>query len=224
MTNKKKTELNNNLSKPLLLNKNKAKKNLSFNYLVTFLNASKQQRSYRWGYNNLKFSFNLKLKIKNFIDQYSCERRKAKRLDGHFTRMCLINDKKKRTRFDKCELKNILLKALIKSDVNLNKYKQTQTYLSPYNKHSYKLISLRNARPGVGLNARDNSRLPLGPGLTFQIIIVKNICSASFSKVRNRCILTGHSTCLRGFGLSRISFRRYAALGLLPGVIKAINK
>lgn len=41
-------------------------------------------------------------------------------------------------------------------------------------------------------------------------------------RVRNRCIQTGRSrSILRLFKLSRIEFRRRAALGLIPGIRKA---
>ena len=40
------------------------------------------------------------------------------------------------------------------------------------------------------------------------------------SRVRNRCVLSGHSRALRGYALSRIAFRTVAGRGLVPGLRK----
>lgn len=46
--------------------------------------------------------------------------------------------------------------------------------------------------------------------------------NGSKTRIRNRCILTGRARSIhQPFKLSRLSFRRLAAKGLLPGVYKA---
>lgn len=47
---------------------------------------------------------------------------------------------------------------------------------------------------------------------------------STFTRVRNRCVLTGRSTTLQEFRQSRISFREQAALGQLLGISKRLNK
>ena len=42
----------------------------------------------------------------------------------------------------------------------------------------------------------------------------------SLTRIRNRCVLSGHRTSLGTYGLSRIKFRQLAGLGCLPGVFK----
>lgn len=263
-------EYENNFSKPLLFDRKKTQKNLSFNYITTFLELPRPGPGRQSRCNYFRPNINPELKHSNYIDDYSCERRKIKKLHGVG---CMVaNDQKKRTRFEKCELKNIVFKSLIKSNPNLNTCKKIaigEKKLSKYESEAYpvekqvsnsklffhlqsgsstneelrirkkaklfasfsqafcstvycyKFLSLNDTR----VEFKDfSNHLPLGPRLKFQVVIVKNISMASCSKVRNRCILTGHASCLRGFGLSRISFRKYAALGLIPGVEKAINK
>ncbi len=247
-------------TKPLLFDRKKPQKNLSFNFVTTFLELPRTGPGQQYGFNYFTSNTNSELKHNNFIDDYSCERRKTKKLHG--VECVVTNDQKKRTRFERYELKNIVFKALIKSDPDLNTCKKTtigekrlcrnprsvkktakmkifslpqhlelERCVSMSNEekrlvhrskvYCYKLKSLYDAR-GEFKDFRDH--LPLGPRLKFQVIIVKSISMASCSKVRNRCILTGHASCLPGFGLSRISFRKYAGLGLIPGVGKAINK
>ena len=46
----------------------------------------------------------------------------------------------------------------------------------------------------------------------------------TITRVRNRCVLTGRSSTLKRFRLSRISFREQAGSGKLMGVTKNTNK
>jgi small subunit ribosomal protein S14 len=46
--------------------------------------------------------------------------------------------------------------------------------------------------------------------------------NSSFTRVRNRCVVTGRQRAfLRKFGLSRIAFRELALRGMIPGVTKS---
>lgn len=46
--------------------------------------------------------------------------------------------------------------------------------------------------------------------------------NSSFTRVRNRCSLTGKPrACYRKFGLSRMKFRELALRGMIPGITKA---
>lgn len=42
----------------------------------------------------------------------------------------------------------------------------------------------------------------------------------SLTRVRNRCVLSAHRSCVGNLGLSRIKLRQLAGLGCLPGLIK----
>ena len=44
--------------------------------------------------------------------------------------------------------------------------------------------------------------------------------SGSLTRVRNRCVLSAHRSCVGNLGLSRIQLRQLAGLGCLPGLIK----
>ena len=46
----------------------------------------------------------------------------------------------------------------------------------------------------------------------------------SITRVRNRCIVSGHPTSVANFRLSRISLRHYAHRGRIPGLTKCLNK
>nr|AOC61553.1 ribosomal protein S14 [Gloeotilopsis planctonica] len=46
----------------------------------------------------------------------------------------------------------------------------------------------------------------------------------TYARVRNRCVISGRSTSLKKFRLSRIAFRSLAGSGKLTGVSKRLNK
>lgn len=55
-----------------------------------------------------------------------------------------------------------------------------------------------------------------------QVALEKLPNNSSVTRMRNRCMLTGRPRAfMRMFNLSRIAFRKFALLGLLPGVKKA---
>ncbi|MFC1658965.1 30S ribosomal protein S14 [Pseudomonadota bacterium] len=58
--------------------------------------------------------------------------------------------------------------------------------------------------------------------LKAQILLSEMPRNSAKVRVRNRCALTGRPRgYLREFNLSRVTFREYAAWGLLPGIIKS---
>jgi ribosomal protein S14 len=51
----------------------------------------------------------------------------------------------------------------------------------------------------------------------------KNFNSATFSKIRNRCVFTGRPTSVFStFHVSRLKFKKLANAGLLPGLLKSL--
>jgi ribosomal protein S14 len=54
--------------------------------------------------------------------------------------------------------------------------------------------------------------------------LLQGLKQNTFSRVRNRCVLTGRAAALKRFRLSRIAFREHAGSGKLAGVSKRLNK
>nr|YP_009546823.1 ribosomal protein S14 [Ulva expansa]AYO97745.1 ribosomal protein S14 [Ulva expansa]AYP41023.1 ribosomal protein S14 [Ulva expansa] len=123
----------------------------------------------------------------------------------------IISDQKKRIWFDNYELNVILLKSLLSIDrlvltklplegaYKIQKGNKDNCFNSVLNKN------LSYAGPGLILEDQINRRFTKKQGL---------------SNIRNRCIVTGRSSIIGKSRLSRISFRRYAGRGLIPGLIK----
>lgn len=114
----------------------------------------------------------------------------------------IISDQKKRLCFDNHELTGILLKSLLCVDLQA----------------SHKLLH----NPLNNFNQALNNHLPYaGPGLILEQLINRRFTKKqAISNIRNRCIITGRSSIIGKFRLSRISFRCYAGRGLIPGLIK----
>ena len=53
---------------------------------------------------------------------------------------------------------------------------------------------------------------------------LQKLKSKAFSRVRNRCIVSGRASTLSKFRVSRIAFREMAGAGKLFGVTKRLNK
>ena len=67
-----------------------------------------------------------------------------------------------------------------------------------------------------------NEALPMEERLEAQRKLNKMPRDTSPVRLRNRCKITGRSRgYLRKFGLSRLCFREYANLGMIPGIVKA---
>nr|YP_010021494.1 ribosomal protein S14 [Ulva gigantea]QOL10335.1 ribosomal protein S14 [Ulva gigantea] len=113
----------------------------------------------------------------------------------------IISDQKKRIAFDNQELIGTLLKSLLCVD------------FSP----KFQLFQL-----DIGFTETLHKNLPyIGPGLILEQSINRHYTQKQgISNIRNRCIVTGRSSIIGKFRLSRINFRRYAGQGLIPGLVK----
>nr|YP_009560598.1 ribosomal protein S14 [Ulva compressa]ARO34891.1 ribosomal protein S14 [Ulva compressa]ATP01463.1 ribosomal protein S14 [Ulva compressa]AZP40152.1 ribosomal protein S14 [Ulva compressa]QDF43139.1 ribosomal protein S14 [Ulva compressa] len=132
----------------------------------------------------------------------------------------IISDQKKRLHFDNHELTGILLKSLLCVDL------QASLKSLDNSANSFTFARTFDRSPKArGPKARDqalNNSLPYaGPGLILEQLINRQFTKKQvISKIRNRCIITGRSSIIGKFRLSRISFRCYAGRGLIPGLIK----
>nr|ULC80536.1 ribosomal protein S14 [Ulva rigida] len=113
----------------------------------------------------------------------------------------IISDQKKRIAFDNKELIGTLLKSLLCVDFS----PKPQLY-----------------QLDIRFNEAFHKNLPyIGPGLILEQSINRRYTQKQgISNIRNRCIVTGRSSIIGKFRLSRISFRRYAGQGLIPGLVK----
>nr|YP_010021571.1 ribosomal protein S14 [Ulva rigida]QOL10412.1 ribosomal protein S14 [Ulva rigida] len=148
--------------------------------------------------------------IKNLIETnwttfvYNKRRTNRKKIQTRFRD--IISDQKKRICFDNYELNVILLKSLLSVDsLILMKLLNLQASLQASKAHFFNEAFLSYAGPGLILEQLINRRFTKKQGV---------------SNIRNRCIVTGRSSIIGKFRLSRISFRRYAGRGLIPGLIK----
>jgi small subunit ribosomal protein S14 len=67
-----------------------------------------------------------------------------------------------------------------------------------------------------------NRSLPFDERLKAQVALSKLPRNSAEVRIRNRCALTGRPRgYLREFKLSRVTFREYAAWGLIPGIKKS---
>ena len=82
-------------------------------------------------------------------------------------------------------------------------------------------LRARKVRDELRAKARDLKASP-EQRLEAQMKLEKMKRDTSHIRVRNRCALTGRPRgFLRKFGLCRIKFREYAAIGDIPGVTKS---
>lgn len=110
----------------------------------------------------------------------------------------IISDQKRRICFDNQELRRVLLNSLLCVTCTLPTLQLEVDSLAKRKKPS------------------------IGPGLILEHSINRQYTKKQgISNIRNRCILTGRSSIIGKFRLSRISFRRYAGQGLIPGLVKA---
>jgi ribosomal protein S14 len=142
-------------------------------------------------------------------NQYSFleARRRMENKKIHTKFRSIISDQKKRASFAKSELNSVVLKTLLtvngqafdKRSISLKKKWGTARLKTLYSKLG----------PILFLDKRIN------PAFTKK--------TKSLSRIRNRCLLTGRSTIVGKYRLSRICFRQYAGSGLIPGLIKNKN-
>lgn len=122
----------------------------------------------------------------------------------------IISDQKKRAAFDSNELTRTLLKSLL--------YVDCKAALEP-------LYNLSTAlKNGCFSKSETLNRPYIGSGLLLEQAIYRQFTKKrGITQLRNRCILTGRASIVGKFRLSRISFRRYAGKGMIPGMIKRSN-
>jgi ribosomal protein S14 len=74
----------------------------------------------------------------------------------------------------------------------------------------------------IGINQNENQYARLGPILFLEKTInpLFSLPGKSFTRIRNRCLLSGRSSIVGKYRLSRICFRHYVNCGLIPGFIK----
>jgi ribosomal protein S14 len=180
----------------------------NFNTLTAFLEAPRQIKTFNIKNQINRFDLVLNKSIRNPICYGSCEAWVNKKICSKFRP--IISDQNKRSKFEKNELKNIVLKTI----VSCNPESQAD-----YVKVATRLVTIHKTyKPQNPLNL-------FGPRVVLDRSIRRAflVKAAGFSKIRNRCILTAKSTALFKFGLSRIMFRKLAGLGKLPGVVKTTS-
>lgn len=112
----------------------------------------------------------------------------------------IISDQKRRAAFADGELRKTPLKALLTADARA-------------------LGNPRTAASGEGLSGLAAS---LGPGMLLENSMNPTFAARGFSRIRNRCLLTGRPAIIGKYRLSRICFRRRAGSGAIPGLTKNI--
>jgi ribosomal protein S14 len=187
--------------------------NCNFNLLTQFLESPRQIKKCINKNNVNIFNGAFMNTTKNFICQGSCERWQNKKINSKFR--TIISDQKKRSKFEKHELKNIVLKTILTtSPASQLHHSQLAINTNGFNKTPKANKQLGSTKQ-LGL---------LGPRLLLdcsvrKAFLVKQTC---FAKIRNRCILTARNTAINKLGLSRIMLRKLAGFGKLPGITKII--
>lgn len=193
--------------------------NVNHSLLTQFLEAPRQNTNYDLKSNVNLFNTRLtNVKAKPFISSGCCQRWTTKIISSPYR--SVISDQKKRNAFEKHELNNLVFKSLLTHQKQLNTGLVSKVnFANQKVKPSIKIAQHNNKHPEYWSTV-------VGPRLIFNPIVYKNylVSYGCFSKIRNRCILTGHKTGLRKFGLSRIMLRKWAGLGKIPGMTKATNR
>lgn len=178
--------------------------NCTYTYLAQFLKSPRAVKNAALHMCKVNLFATSLTRTKNPISLGSCEGWSNKKILSKFRSN--LTDHKRRQAFEKTELHNVVFKGFLTCA-------KTSRFSYASNKTSFSLTSKLNS----------NHHNLLGPRLVL-LSPVRHVFLAklgSFSKIRNRCILTSRNTVLHKFGLSRIMFRKLAGLGVLPGVIKS---
>lgn len=179
--------------------------NCNFDLLTQFLESPRQIKKCITKNNVNLFNGAFMNNTKNFICQGSCERWRNKKINTKFR--TIISDQKKRSKFEKHELKNIVLKTILTT--------------SPASQLNHSLLTINTN--GFNKKIKANKRFGLlGPRLLLDCSVRKafRVKRACFAKIRNRCVLTARNTAIYKLGLSRIMLRKLAGFGKLPGITK----
>lgn len=187
------------------------------------------------------------LNINKYSSLENYQRFKSKQIDTRFRN--IISDQKKRTFFAKNELKNTVLKVLLYANQKSFLFTRISTHqkklgslplifqktkLTSILKGSLLLLktgintkmlktkSLFEVNPFKTNQNPNNKYVKLGPILFLEKIINPLFTEKfkAFSRIRNRCLLSGRSSIVGKYRLSRICFRHYANSGLVPEFTK----
>lgn len=112
----------------------------------------------------------------------------------------ITSDQKRRTTYHKQELKNLILKAVVHSTA-LVSVKPSKTKAKGQAGFT-KLKSLRRFALMAPIYRRMHRRI------------------GTMTRLKNRCVLTGHPVAIGKLGISRIMLRSLAGFGQLPGFVK----
>lgn len=123
------------------------------------------------------------------------------------------------------------IKALKSLPMSQEAQLTTVLQLSPRGQEVYTRTRLLKAKSieqqdAFRINQNSNSRYArLGPVLFLEKTINPLFTekTKSFSRIRNRCLLSGRSSIVGKYRLSRICFRHYVNCGLIPGLMKNKN-
>lgn len=153
-----------------------------------------------------------------------------------------MSDQKTRAQFAKKELQKIILQTVTTLNANVSVPVSHLTSPADHTLTSYEkpqsvwpvtkaaranvLVGYKQLRFCLLNHCGISTHKALGPQLRLQKPVNQQCAlkKGSFTTIRNRCILTGRSTIVGKFRLSRISFRRLAHLALIPGLTKAVNR
>lgn len=147
------------------------------------------------------------------INKYSFfenhQRFRYKRIHTYFR--SIISDQKKRAAFAKDELKKTILKALLSANQRSDVFQRQRLF--------------NNAGQQAAFRASGDSSSQCAK-LGSVLFLEKSINplftekTKSFSRIRNRCLLSGQSSIVGKYRLGRICFRHYVSCGLIPGLTK----
>lgn len=144
--------------------------------------------------------YNVKYKVLKTHDSY-----KHKQIMSVFR--ANIEDQKKRAHFAKHELQKIVIQTL--NVLNPNVRVTASQKLKFEKLKCLNLSTHKMCGPTLRLIKQFNKKYALK--------------KSSFALIRNRCILSGRSTIVGKFRLSRINFRHYAHYAKIVGVSKCVN-
>lgn len=147
-----------------------------------------------------------------------------------------VSDQKRRAQFAKRELQKIVLQTVTTVDrrvcalVNVQGCNKAPRAFAQAKVKSIQVYNGPKISPTVPFSKLScfelSSHKALGPTLRLEKPVNQKFAfkKGSFSTIRNRCILTGRSTIVGKFRLSRIRFRHLAHLAMLGAVTKCVNR
>ena len=207
-----------------------------------YSSKSQKQKS-----NSLK-TLNSLLNINQYPFLEHFQRFKYKQIHTYFRN--IISDQKKRAAFAKDELRKTIFKGLLSAnqksfiftrrmlflDPNMGAFESLPlmfhkvelkdlSQLSPRRNNTKRLLKPKRIfkQNAFRINQSSSSRYAiLGPILFLEKTINPQFTNniKGFSRIRNRCLLSGRSSIVGKHRLSRICFRYYANCGLIPGLTK----